>query len=133
MMLHKFTGLTVAAVLLAACSSPPEPAAVDWEQPAAAVTTTLPQWEPNTVIIPSPVTAGSWSQYLGRFEPGGIYSAAQWYAVAHASQAVVSAPDSPRYFEAKAWLRAGGYHGLIEFRPRTGCLTCNTTEIFFYR
>ncbi|WP_437749961.1 hypothetical protein ACRYSL_22580 (plasmid) [Enterobacter mori] len=133
MMLHKFTGLTVAAVLLAACSSPPEPAAVDWEQPAATVTTTLPQWEPNTVIIPSPVTEGSWSQYLGHFEAGGIYSATQWYAVAHASQAVVSAPDSQRYFEAKAWLRAGGYHGLIEFRPRTGCLTCSTTEIFFYR
>lgn len=132
-MLRDLICLAAAAVLLAGCSSPPEPAAVAWEKPAVPVTTTLPQWEPNAVIIPSPVTTGRWSQYLGHFEPGGIYSAAQWYAVAHASQAIVSAPDSQRYFDAKAWLRAGGYQGLIEFRPRTGCLTCNNTEIFFYR
>jgi|AGFS01.1.fsa_nt_gi hypothetical protein len=132
-MLRKLTGLMAAAVLLAGCSSPPEPAPVNWEQPAQAVTTTLPQWEPNAVIVPSPVTQGHWSAYLARFTPGGEYTAAQWYAVAHAAQAVVSAPDGAAYFAAKSWLRQGGYRGVVTFRPQTGCLTCNNTEIFFYR
>ncbi|ELP9266176.1 hypothetical protein R1677_003004, partial [Escherichia coli] len=93
MMLPKLTGLTAIVVLLAGCSSPPEPAAVDWSQPAQPVTTTRPVWEPNRLIVASPVTEGHWSQVLTRFEPGGIYPAAQWYAVAHASRAVVNAPD----------------------------------------
>ncbi|EHU9717701.1 hypothetical protein KZ563_004480, partial [Escherichia coli] len=67
------------------------------------------------------------------FEPGGIYPAAQWYAVAHASRAVVNAPDGQRFFAAKTWLREGGYKGVVEFRPRSGCLTCDTSEIVFYR
>lgn len=81
----------------------------------------------------SPVTEGHWSQVLTRFEPGGIYPAAQWYAVAHASRAVVNAPDGQRFFAAKTWLREGGYKGVVEFRPRSGCLTCDTSEIVFYR
>lgn len=132
-MLRKLTGLATAAALLAGCSSPPEPAPVNWEALPVPVTRTLPQWEPNSVIIPSQVTQGRWSAYVARFTPGGVYSAAQWYAVAHAAQAVVSAPDSAGYFAAKNWLRQGGYHGVVTFRPHTGCLTCNTTEIFFYR
>lgn len=125
--------VTAAAVLLSGCASPPEPAPVNWEQPAQAVTTTLPQWAPNGVIIPSPVTQGHWSAYVARFRPGEVYTAAQWYAVAHSSQAVVSAPDGAAYFAAKSWLRQGGYRGVVTFRPQTGCLTCNTTDIFFYR
>ena len=106
-MLPKLTGLTAIVVLLAGCSSPPEPAAVDWSQPAQPVTTTRPVWEPNRLIVASPVTEGHWSQVLTRFEPGGIYPAAQWYAVAHASRAVVNAPDGQRFFAAKTWLREG--------------------------
>ncbi|MCQ3210285.1 cag pathogenicity island Cag12 family protein [Salmonella enterica] len=133
MMLPKLTGLTAIVVLLAGCSSPPEPAAVDWSQPAQPVTTTRPVWEPNRLIVASPVTEGHWSQVLARFEPGGIYPAAQWYAVAHASRAVVNAPDGQRFFAAKTWLREGGYKCVVEFRPRSGCLTCDTSEIVFYR
>ncbi|MFL7890264.1 hypothetical protein [Enterobacter pseudoroggenkampii] len=118
---------------MAGCSSPPEPAAVDWSQPEQPVTATLPVWEPNRLIVASRITEGHWSQVLARFEPSGVYSATQWYAVAHASRAVVIAPDSQRYFAAKTWLRDGGYHGVVEYRPRTGCLTCNTSEIVFYR
>ena len=44
MMLPKLTGLTAIVVLLAGCSSPPEPAAVDWSQPAQPVTTTQPSY-----------------------------------------------------------------------------------------
>ena len=130
---RRFVYLITAATLLAGCGSAPEPGPVNWEAVPVPVTRPLPQWEPNTVIIPSQVTQGHWSAYVARFTPGGVYSAAQWYAVAHAAQAVVSAPDSARYYAAKSWLRQGGYHGVVTFRPHTGCLTCNTTEIFFYR
>ncbi|RAY78700.1 hypothetical protein DP190_22415 [Enterobacter cloacae] len=133
MMLPKLTGLTALAVLLAGCSSPPEPAAVDWSQPAQPVSATLPVWEPNRLIVASRITEGNWSQVLARFEPSGVYPATQWYAVAHASRAVVIAPDGQPYFAAKTWLRDGGYHGVVEYRTRTGCLTCNTSEIVFYR
>ena len=121
------------AALLAGCSSPPEPAPVEWDKPAVQLNTDLPKWEPNGAVIPSPVITGHWSQHIASFNPNNIFTPAVWYAVAHSSQAAISAPDSASYFTAKSWLRAGGYKGLIEFRPKGNSLNFRTTEIFFYR
>lgn len=121
------------ATLLAGCSSPPEPLPVEWDKPAVQMNTGLPRWEPDDVVIPSPVVTGHWSQHIARFDPGDMFAPEIWYAVAHSSRVVVSAPDSQRYFMAKAWLRDGGYKGVTEYRQQGRCFTCNTTEIFFYR
>ena len=121
------------AALLAGCSSPPEPIAVEWNKPAVSMNPDLAQWEPNGAVIPAPVVTGHWSQHIASFNPNNIFTPAVWYAVAHSSLTVISAPDSESYFTAKTWLRAGGYKGLIQFRPKGSCLNCHTTEIFFYR
>lgn len=129
----KILYLAALAALLAGCASPPEPLPVKWDKPAEQMNTGLPEWEANGAVIPSPLITGHWSQHIASFNSGNIFAPAVWYAVAHSSQAVVSAPDSESYFTAKSWLRAGGYKGLIEFRPKRSCLSCHTTEIFFYR
>lgn len=129
----KILYLAALAALLAGCSSPPEPVHVEWDTPAQQMNTGLPHWEPNNAVIPSPVVTGHWSQHIARFNPDMLFTPAVWYAVAHSSQAIVSAPDSERYFAAKAWLRNGGYKGIIQFRPQSNCFNCNNTQIFFYR
>ena len=42
-------------------------------------------------------------------------------------------PDATAFFAAKAWLRQHGAQGLISYLPKTHCLTCNTTDIYFSR
>lgn len=63
--------------------------------------------------------------------PAG-FTAAQWYAVAHASRAVVNAPDGQRFFAAKTWLREGGYKGVVgSFAPAPAaerCTKCTATH-----
>ncbi|EMC4380599.1 Cag pathogenicity island protein Cag12, partial [Cronobacter sakazakii] len=39
--------------LLCGCSSPPPPVPVEWEKPANPVNSTMPQWDDNSIIIPS--------------------------------------------------------------------------------
>lgn len=129
----KILYLTALATLLIGCSSPPEPLPVEWDKPAAQINTGLPRWSPNNVIIPSPAVTGQWSQHIPHFNPDNIFTPAVWYAAAHSSEAIVSAPNSESYFMAKTWLRHGGYTGLVAFRPKSDCLNCNNTEIFFYR
>lgn len=127
--------LRAGAVLavLSGCSSPPEPARPEWNNPGAAVNTAIPQWSSNGVIIPAADVDGRWSKAI-TFNPDITWPPDVWYAVAHARQVVVHSPDGASYFRAKSWLRRHGYTGVISFQPKlVNCLTCNTTEIEFYR
>nr|WP_113867786.1 cag pathogenicity island Cag12 family protein [Brenneria salicis]NMN92907.1 type IV secretion system Cag12-like protein [Brenneria salicis ATCC 15712 = DSM 30166]RBP60975.1 type IV secretion system Cag12-like protein [Brenneria salicis ATCC 15712 = DSM 30166]RLM29758.1 hypothetical protein BHG07_14470 [Brenneria salicis ATCC 15712 = DSM 30166] len=120
-------------VILSGCSSPPEPVQPEWDKPGVEMNTTRPQWSENRVILPSPTVDDHWSIKMA-FNPDAVYPPDVWYAVVHSSQIIVNAPDSERYFRAKTWLRKNGYSGVITFLPKlNNCLTCNTTEIEFYR
>lgn len=132
-MLRKFLCLSALAALLAGCSSPPEPIPVEWDKPAVNMNTGLPRWQPNNAVIPAPVVTGHWMEHITGFNPDNVFSPSVWYAVAHSSQAAVSAPGSESYFTAKSWLRNAGYKGVITFIPKNNCLSCQSTEIFFYR
>lgn len=126
--------LTTAAMgILAGCSSPPEPVQPEWDKPGVEMNTSLPQWSENRVILPSPTVEGHWSIKMA-LNPDAVYPSNLWYAVVHSSQVNVNAPDGERYFRAKAWLQKNGYSGVTTFLPKlNNCLTCNTTEIEFYR
>ncbi len=120
-------------VILSGCSSPPEPVQPEWDKPGVEMNTTLPQWSENRVILPSSTVEGHWSIKMV-FNPDAVYPPDVWYAVVHSNQVIVKAPDGERYFRAKDWLRNNGYSGVISFQPKlNNCLTCNTTEIKFYR
>lgn len=131
--MNKILCLTAAVALLAGCSSPPEPLPVEWDKASAAMNTDLSDWQPNNIIVPSLSINGHWSKKIANFKPSNIFAPSVWYAVAHSSKAVISAPDSKSYFVAKDWLRNGGYKGLIEFRHQGQCFSCNSTEIYLYR
>lgn len=123
-----------ALLVLAGCSSPPEPAAVEWDKPLSPTNGTLPLWQENAVVTPSPVVSGQWSRVIMDFQDDGrVWTPDVWYAVAHSPRVAVSAPDATAFFAAKAWLRQHGAQGLISYRPKTHCLTCNTTDIYFSR
>ncbi|ECC9721816.1 TPA: cag pathogenicity island Cag12 family protein [Salmonella enterica subsp. enterica serovar Java] len=124
--------LAALAALLAGCSSPPEPRPVEWDQPAEQINNNFPQWTENNLVIPAAVVSGHWSYYIANFSPENIYSTEVWYAVAHSSEVTVSAWNGENYFIARDWLRKHGYKGLVTFRKKTNCLTCTSTEIFFY-
>ncbi|EBI7047150.1 hypothetical protein VSW90_004389 [Salmonella enterica] len=128
----KILYLAALAALVTGCSSPPEPQPVEWNQPAEQINNNFPQWTENNVVIPAPVVTGRWSYYIANFSPDNIYTMEVWYAVAHSSEVTVSSPDSKHYFIAKDWLRNHGYKGLVTFQPKINCLTCASTEIFFY-
>ncbi|WP_072051756.1 cag pathogenicity island Cag12 family protein [Raoultella terrigena] len=125
--------LAAAAVLLSGCSSPPEPLPVEWNKTATVMNTDLNEWQPNNSIIPSPAVNGHWSKKIANFNTSNIFTPAIWYAVAHSSKAVISSPDSQGYFSAKAWLRNGGYKGLIKYTSKINCFNCTTTDIYLSR
>ena len=120
-------------VILSGCSSPPKPVQPEWNKPGVEMNTTRPQWSENQVILPSPTVNDHWSIKMA-FNPDAVYPPNIWHAVVHSSQVMVNTPDGERYSRAKAWLRKNGYSGVISFQPKpNNCLTCNTTEIEFYR
>ena len=121
-------------LVISGCSSPPEPPAVKWDKPLSPTTSQLPLWQENRVVTPSPVISGIWTLAITDFQDvGQIWPPDIWYAVVHSTQITVSAPDATTFFSAKNWLRQHGATGLIAYRPKIHCLTCNTTDLFFYR
>ncbi len=124
---------SVMMAILSGCSSPPEPVQPEWNKPGVEMNTSLPQWSENWVILPSPTVDDHWSINMA-FNPDVVYPPKLWYAVVHSSQVNVNAPDGESYFRAKAWLRKNGNSGVIAFQLKlNNFLTCNTTEIEFYR
>ncbi len=123
----------VALAVLSGCSSPPEPAQLEWDKPGSSVNTTIPQWSENSLFLPSDKIDGHWSTTI-IFNPDTAYPPHIWYAVAHSALVMVNAPDGQHYFYAKHWLRKHGYTGVIIFQPKQDyCLFSNTTNIYFSR
>jgi Cag pathogenicity island protein Cag12 len=122
-------------VALSGCSSsPPEPVAVKWDAPTAVVNSTLPEWQENNVVVPSPGVAGNWSKRITDFQgDSGSYGPDFYYAVAHSTRIVVVSNSGAAWFEAKEWLRAHGATGPIEFTRQMACLTCNRVDVYLSR
>ncbi|MCU6278885.1 cag pathogenicity island Cag12 family protein [Enterobacter quasiroggenkampii] len=118
-------------LLLVSCSSPPEPAPVEWENPPAQMNTSFPHWSENDVIVTAPAS-GHWSHTVTGFTPSNIYPPETFYAVAHASQIVVSTSSGQQFFQAKSWLRKHGAKGVITYR-QNNCLVCSGTAISLRR
>jgi hypothetical protein len=128
---NKIIGGGIAA-LVSGCSSPPLPPSVEWTGQANEINTTLPEWKENSVVVPSASVTGSWSKVITGFGEDNPYQVDVFYAVAHSPKIVVSTNSSDRYFSTKDWLRSHGARGTIAFSPRKMCLSCQSTDIYFY-
>lgn len=122
-----------ALLVISGCSSPPEPPAVKWDKPLSPTNSQLPLWQKNHVVTPSSVITGHWMRVITDFHVGQIWLPDSWYTVVHSTQIAVAAKDGTTFFTAKNWLRQHGATGLITYRPKIPCLTCNTTDLYFYR
>ena len=80
-----FCFTTVAVVALSGCSSPPQPAAVDFDQKPHVVNTSLPRLAVTNEVIKSAQANGPWSLTLADFQGDQrSYDTAFYYALAHA-------------------------------------------------
>lgn len=76
---------TVAVLALGGCSSPPQPAAVDFDQKPEVVNTNLPRLVVTNEVIKSAQANGPWSLTLADFQGDQrSYDTAFYYALAHA-------------------------------------------------
>ena len=119
--------IPLTALLMSACASPPLPELVPWASPGIEVNGALPQWHENSAIIPSASVSDHWSVV---FSPDvNVRTPEEYYAVAHASRVVVTAPGTTDWFRAKRWLRQHGASGVIEWQPPLNCPLCQETRI----
>lgn len=122
----------ITALLLAGCSSPPEPVPVEWDKLPAQMNTTPPPQikETNNVIKVSNVSE-RWSRHILQFTPNTPYQPTVYYAVAHSTKFIVFASSGSEYFKAKNWLIHNGASGVItyKFKSRNN----KGTEIFISR
>lgn len=101
--------------LLCGCSSPPPPVPVEWDKPANSVNSTMPQWDDNSIIIPSREVNGKWSAVIRAMDfDDTLWTPAVFYAAAHSPRIVISTPSGDNFFKAKSWLRQHGAKGVIE-------------------
>ncbi|CNM04149.1 cag pathogenicity island Cag12 family protein [Yersinia pseudotuberculosis] len=121
-------------LMLAGCSSPPEPMAVKWDATPTTVNSTLPLWQENHVVVHSPDVVGSWSKRITDFQgDNGSYGPDFYYAVVHSTRIVVASNSSSAWFNTKAWLQLHGATAPIEFNRKLDCLTCNTVDVYLSR
>ncbi len=121
-------------LLLAGCSSPPEPVAVKWGRPATAMNSTLPQWKENNSVVRAPGRQGEWSMTLRDFQgASGRHGPDVYYAIAHASRIVVASNNSTAWFNTRDWLKAQGAAVPVEFIRKPGCLSCTTVDVSLSR
>lgn len=122
------------ASLLCGCSSPPPPVPVEWNKPADSVNSKMPQWNDNSIIIPSREVNGKWSAVIRATDFNDtLWTPAVFYAAAHSPRIVISSPSGGSFFKAKSWLRQHGANGVIEYQPALNCITCSETSIYFSR
>lgn len=121
------------ALVLAGCSSPPEPAQVEWSTPATAINEKVPQWQNNHIIVPSQNTTGQWSIIAPNFNIDNIQSTEIYYAITHASRIVIKTPSNSQYLNIKIWLLKNGATGIIQLDIKKECLLCQSTTLYFYR
>ncbi|HBW9136120.1 TPA: conjugal transfer protein, partial [Klebsiella pneumoniae] len=99
--------LMVSVLFLSACSSPPEPPQVDWEQNPETVNTQLMDWQPTYSVIKSDKVNSSWVKVIHNFRPENrLYDDAVFYSVAHSDSVIVETSNGTDFFTAKNWLRA---------------------------
>ncbi|EAQ6188074.1 Cag pathogenicity island protein Cag12 [Salmonella enterica] len=121
-------------LLLCGCSSPPPPVPVEWEKPGNSVNSTMPQWNDNSIIIPSREVNGKWSAVIRATDfDDMLWTPAVFYAAAHSPRIVISTPSGDNFFKAKSWLRQHGAKGVIEYQPALNCIACSETSIYFSR
>ncbi|EKY2038139.1 cag pathogenicity island Cag12 family protein [Cronobacter sakazakii] len=120
--------------LLCGCSSPPPPVPVEWDKSANSVNSTMPQWDDNSVIIPSREVNGKWSAVIRATDfDDTLWTPAVFYAAAHSPRIVISTASGDNFFKAKSWLRQHGAKGVIEYQPALNCIACSETSIYFSR
>lgn len=121
-------------LLLCGCSSLPPPVPVEWEKPGNSVNSTMPQWNDNSIIIPSREVNGKWSAVIRATDfDDMLWTPAVFYAAAHSPRIVISTPSGDNFFKAKSWLRQHGAKGVIEYQPALNCIACSETSIYFSR
>lgn len=120
------------ALALAGCSSPPEPAKVEWSSPATAINETVPRWQNNHIVVPSKNIMGAWSVITQNFNINETQSTETYYAIVHASHIVIKTSSNKQYFTIKNWLLNNGATGKIEMEARKTCLLCQSSTLYFY-
>ncbi|EEN9848745.1 conjugal transfer protein [Salmonella enterica] len=126
--------LMVSVLFLSACSSPPEPPQVDWEQNPGTVNTQLMDWQPTYSVIKSDKVNSSWVKVIHDFRPENrLYDDSVFYSVAHSDSVIVETSNGTDFFTAKNWLRANGANGVIQYRYKMNCLSCRTTSVYLFR
>ncbi|EPC9116193.1 cag pathogenicity island Cag12 family protein [Escherichia coli] len=126
--------VTVLVTLITGCSSPPPPVPVEWNKKPVSLNEKFPEWNPNRLIIKSPVINDKWTLSISSQD----FNKEDWmpsvfYAIAHSTQITVATKSGADYFSAKNWLYHHGANGVIIYHPIINCLTCNETTIYFSR
>lgn len=133
MRLYRLNYGVLIALALAGCSSPPEPAHVEWSAPATAINEKAPQWKNNHIIVPSQNTRGQWSIIALNFNLDEVQSTEIYYAIAHASRIVIKTSTNNQYLSIKNWLLKNGAVGKIELEIKKPHLLYNSNTLYFYR
>lgn len=119
--------------ILSACSSPPEPQAVNWSAKAELLNNTLPEWNKSGSVNTSANVDGKWIKTIKGFDINKPFGIGVYYAVAHSTRIIVKTNSSQRWFDTKTWLRSHGANGVIDFEYAKGCMTCNTVDVSLSR
>jgi hypothetical protein len=123
--------ILMTCVLLAACSSPPEPTPVDFDKGAnAIINSTLPKVPESSGVIRSVTSSKGWSYSTTFTRSEAAYSTQFYYAMAHADYAVVKAPNANTWFLVRNWLKSNGMRGVVYFNEKP-CFVCDAVEITF--
>ncbi|ECZ5471009.1 conjugal transfer protein [Salmonella enterica subsp. enterica serovar Oslo] len=124
--------LMVSIILLAACSSPPEPPQVDWKKKPETINSEMMNYKSTYSVIKSDNVNGKWSKEIRNFKPENrLYDDAVFYAVTHSDRIVVSTSSADGFWIAKDWLIKNGATCVIEYQPVINCLTCRETNLYF--
>ncbi|EAO3022190.1 hypothetical protein GQU05_004503 [Salmonella enterica] len=109
--------LLLFVVILAGCSSPPEPTPVEWDKtPATKMNTQSPHWKENNTVVPAKDVTERWSRHLVNFDAETPYTSDIFYTVTHSTTFIVFAPSGAEYFKAKDWLIHNGATGIITYK-----------------
>ena len=125
MTFSKALSASLLALLVAGCSSPPEPPLPDSSSKPETVNGTMPLWEANNITVPSADVSGHWQIKLANFRgDNDSYPPAFWYGITHSSHILVATGRGTNWYGIKDWLRAHGANQVIEYRVKPGCYNC---------
>ena len=114
-----FCFTTVAVVALSGCSSPPQPAAVDFDQKPEVVNTSLPRLVVTNEVIKSAQANGPWSLTLADFQGDQrSYNTDFYYALAHADLIEVDTLNLGDAERTRQWLLQHGATAPIQAKRK---------------